>query len=146
MADVTISAPFTLELKGDVFIDAAPTDKKAEAQVASVSSFDYTVDGETYDLPTSEGGRSTATTDDADLTALSDTGGGQSPPNPFVVRFNTGTASRVPATGSPYIVKIVDVDEDLIIGGASSATTYESGGVVVLDGGGSVDGPTHPEE
>jgi len=145
MADITITAPFTLEVKGDVFINAQPSDKKGVLEAASVSAFQYTVDGETYDLPTSDRGASNAATDAADLTAISQTDTDEPPPTPFTVSFNTGTAARVPATGSPYIVSISGVDEDLIIGGGSTATTYESGGVVVLDGGGSVDGPTHPE-
>ncbi len=143
MANITIAAPFTLEIKGDCFIDAAPTDKRAAVEVGDVSSFTYSLGEKTYNLPTSGSASSQASTASANLAALSDTGGGTAPTEPFTLSFNTGTAARVPASGSPYIVSISSVDEDLIISGAASAGSYESGGVVVLDGGSG--SPTHPE-
>ena len=143
MANITIAAPFTLEIKGDCFINARPTDKRAEVQVGDVSSFTYTLGEDTANLPTSGSANSNASTASANLTALDDTDTGGAPTEPFKCSFNTGTAARVPATGSPYIVSISSVDEDLIISGAASAGSFESGGVVVLDGGSG--SPTHPE-
>jgi len=104
-------------------------------QVGDVSSFTYIFEEEPHNLPTSGSATSEASTANANLTAIDDTNGGDPPADPFTLSFNTGTAARVPASGSPYIVSISSVDEDLIISGAASAGSYESGGVVVLDGG-----------
>ena len=77
-----------------------------------------------------------------DNVGLLDTG--DEPTKPFTVSFNSGTLYRVPAQGSPYKVELRELDADLLVTGAGSAETYESGGVVRLDADGSGD-PTRLE-
>lgn len=139
MADITIQAPFTILLKGDVYVDALPSDHKAVIKVDStgISKFEYQRSGSTYTLPTGGKATSTAATDSADLDSLGDVDTDTPPQTPFTISFNSGTLSREPASGSPYKVKIVSVDADMKVTAAASPATYGSGGIVFLDGGGS---------
>ncbi len=48
-----------------------------------------------------------------------------------------GVVAAPTALGTPYKIKITGVDADLKVTGAASAATYDSGGTVLLHGGGS---------
>jgi hypothetical protein len=143
MADIIIKAPFDIVFGGDVHIDALSTDSKAKAlaTAASIDTFEYKRGGSTWTLPTSGSASSRHGTDSADLDNLDGSDTGSPPPTPFALDFNTGTLSLDPSSGSPYKVKIADVDFDLKVTGAATAATYDSGGTVVLHGGGT-DSPT----
>lgn len=146
MANITITQPFKIIFKNKVHIDAQPSDKKAVAKTKKVDilKWTYKVGGVTYNLPTSGSASSTAGTDAANLGVITETDPDGGPVDAYTVAFNTGTASRVPTTGNPYRVEITSVTADMIISGASTATTYASGGELLLEGGGTANGPTHP--
>lgn len=139
MATITIKKPFDIAVKGAGHFDALPSAAKGKikATQSGISTFEYRLDGNTYALPTGGSASSTAASDSADLDGLVDVDTGGTPPDPFEVSFNTGTACRVPSSGTPYKVEIQDVDADLLVTGAGSDVEYGSGGLVVLDAGGS---------
>lgn len=135
MATITIKKPFTIEVKHLGHFDALPTDHKCRilATRGGIVKFEYQLGGNTYTLPTSGGASSTKAIDEADLINAGDVPGGNDPDNPFAVAFNSGTAYRVPSSGVPFKVRVEGVGADLLVTGAASAATYDSGGVVLLD-------------
>ena len=147
MADITITKPFTISVKGECYFNALPadTDCTVLSKESTISKFEYHLGANVYELPVTGSASSRHGTSSADITALSTGPTGTPPPDPFELSFNTGTLTRVPSTGKPYRDDIDSVDADMTISGAASATTYGSGGTLMLDGGGSVDGPTRKE-
>ncbi len=143
MATITIEKPFEVEVRGEGYFDALPADDDGRilAKESQIVKFEYHVGGNTYTLPTSGSATSRAGASAADLSALSDTDTDDPPPEPFVINFNTGTLYKV-TVGGGHKLELRDVDADLAVTGASSSTTYDSGGTVLLDAGGS-GYPTH---
>ncbi len=139
MADIIIEAPFAILIAGDVHVDALPPDSKAVIRVDSsgIDTFEYKEGGNTYTLPTGGTAVSKTNPGSADLNNLSDAGTGSPPPTPYTLSVNSGTLVLEPALGTPYKIKITGVDADLKVTGAASAATYDSGGTVLLHGGGS---------
>jgi hypothetical protein len=138
MATITIKSPFTIEVKGECWFDCEPTDSRGAitATESGIDTFEYKVDGKTKTLPTTGSASSAHATASADLDDISDITQDDPPPNPFTLEFNTGTATRIPSTGSPYRVDVTDVDADLEVTGAASAETLDAGGTVIFHGGG----------
>ena len=138
MAKITIQKPFDIEVKGEAHFDCLPDDEKGQilATVGDIKTFEYVQGGNTYELPTGGTATSEKGTSEARLDNLGDVDTGGDPPNPFTISFNSGTAYRIPSSGSPYKVKLEEVDADLEVTGAASSETYGSGGVVRLDAGG----------
>jgi hypothetical protein len=145
VADITITQPFKIVLKRKCWVEPLGTNKaRIKATASGIVKWEYVVGGTTYTLPTGGSASSTAGTDSANLDGLLDTDTGSEPTLPYVVGFNTGTVVRVPSSGNPYSVEIRDVSADMVVTGASQAATYSSGGTLLLDAGGSVNGPQHP--